>query len=257
MDNNEVKLKYLGINGFEFSVGGNILLIDPYVSRTRADEPCSHQQTVRRHIHQADTIFLTHSHWDHLADIPEIVEITGAAVYGSLTSCNSLKSCSVPEDRINQFISYIPYSCGPFVVTPIPSLHKLPCLYPGEYDDIPERLLMRHEFLEGGTWAFLVEVESTSFLILGSANYIASELDGKKTDYLIVSISGRTPEFMTDLHSIFSFQYCIPSHFDFFDTPLENAGIRVSVDEFTEEMRAIDPEIVILKPTPLSFIPIK
>ena len=252
-----MRLRYLGINGFEFMVAGYTLLIDPYISRTRADEPCSHPPTVHRHIQRADSIFLTHSHWDHLADVPEIVKITDAAVYGSQTTCNSLKSCSVRDDRINQFSSHVSYRCGPFVITPIPSLHKLPCLYPGVYKDTPERLVMRSDYLEGGTWAFRIEVGSTRFIILGSANYIASELEGESCDYLIVSIAGRTPDFMKALCEIISFQYCIPSHFDYFDTPLEDAGIRVSVDEFVEEMKTIDSDIVILQPTPLSCIPIK
>ena len=61
-----MKLRFLGINGFEFEVDGKTLLIDPYVSRDPA-RMCV-PDIVRRHIPRADYIVVTHSHWDHAAD---------------------------------------------------------------------------------------------------------------------------------------------------------------------------------------------
>lgn len=65
-----MKLKFLGINGFELQANGKTLLIDPYVTRDR--DRLSVPAVVRKHIKEADYIFLGHSHWDHAADVAEI-----------------------------------------------------------------------------------------------------------------------------------------------------------------------------------------
>ncbi len=257
LGNTVVELTFLGINGFRFSHMGYNLLIDPFSSRTSASEPVSNPKKVHKYSNKANTIFLTHSHWDHSADIPEIAAITGAAIYGSQTTCNILKYFEVEESLLHEFSSHTTYTCGPFNIRPIPSLHKSPCLYPGVYSEIPERVSLRSDYLEGGTWAFKITCNTTTFLILGSANYIPSEMKGEDCDYLLVSIAGREPHFMSSLLGDITTKNCIPTHFDYFDTPMEHPGMRVSVDEFRKEVASIDPNLVVHQPVHLRTMKIR
>ena len=99
-----MKVRSLGINGFEFRAGAETLLIDPYVSRDH--RRVSIPQVVRKHIKQADYILLTHSHWDHLADVPEIAKYTDAIIVGSLTTLNICRHYKIAESRLRQYESH-------------------------------------------------------------------------------------------------------------------------------------------------------
>jgi len=90
---------WLGINGLELRLPDITVLIDPCVSRAHAS-PISNPANVARYIGHADAVFLTHSHWDHLIDVPLVVAQTGARVYGSETTLNICRARGVPENKL-------------------------------------------------------------------------------------------------------------------------------------------------------------
>jgi L-ascorbate metabolism protein UlaG (beta-lactamase superfamily) len=94
-------LRFLGINGFEFTRNRETLLIDPYVSRDPA-RVCV-PQTTRKHIKKADYILLTHSHWDHAGDVAEIAEYTDAMIVDSETMLNICRHFKIAEIRLRQY----------------------------------------------------------------------------------------------------------------------------------------------------------
>ena len=98
---NTMKLRSLGINGFELKTGGETLLIDPYVSRDH--RRVSIPGVVRKHIKQADYIVLTHSHYDHIAAAPELRDKLGIPIAIHETDAAYLKdpelNFSVAFDR--------------------------------------------------------------------------------------------------------------------------------------------------------------
>ena len=126
-----VRVRFLGINGFEFIRNGETLLIDPYVSRGPA-RVCV-PQTVRKHIKAADYILLTHSHWDHAGDVSEIAEYTNAVIAGSETMLNICRHFRIAETRLRRFENRRTIQLGAFSVTPLKSKHKDPVGYPGYY----------------------------------------------------------------------------------------------------------------------------
>lgn len=244
----EMELKSLGINGFEFKVGGETLLIDPYVSRNpgRVSIP----QVVRKHIQQADYIVLTHSHWDHLADVPEIAKYTDAQIVGSETTLNICRHFNIAESRLRQYKNHEPIHLGRFTLTPIRSKHKEPVGYPGRYDHVPARLDGVADYVEGGTWALLLTCAGHTFLNVGSANLVDEELQGTKCDYLLASIAGRTPDYLPRLLQCVETGVFIPTHWDdFFGHPVEDPHERVSLDKFHNEMKQVAPlmQVQVLK----------
>src|SRR5579884_1727965 len=76
----ELRVTYLGTNGYQFECNGRALLVDPYFSRvellsvalglrlqpdaTRIEEGLKHLAP------RADAILVTHGHFDHLLDVP-------------------------------------------------------------------------------------------------------------------------------------------------------------------------------------------
>jgi L-ascorbate metabolism protein UlaG (beta-lactamase superfamily) len=235
-----ITVRAFGINGFEFKASGKTLLIDPYVSRDHRRVSIPH--VVRKHIKQADYIILTHSHWDHLADVPEIAKYTDAVIAGSETTLNICRYHKIAESRLRQYENRRPIELGSFTVTPIPSKHKQPVGYPGRYDRVPTKIDYVSDYVEGGTWALLVTGCGTTFLNVGSANLIDEELQGIKCDYLLASIAGRDSEYLPRLLQCVEGKVFIPTHWDnFFGHPVETPGERVSLSEFRQEMKEVAP----------------
>lgn len=231
-------VRFLGINGFEFKANGKTLLVDPYVSRDPAR--LSVPAVVRKHIKEADYIFLGHSHWDHAADVAEIAKYTEAIIHGSETMLNICRYFKIPETRLRQFENRRAFILESFSVTPLKSKHKEPVGYPGYYHQPPTKIDRASDYCEGGTWALLLKCGGFSFLNLGSANLIDEELQGIRCDYLLAGISARAPDYLSRLLKCVRATMLVPTHWDdFFGHPVEAPGQRVDMDKFYEEMKEI------------------
>lgn len=242
-------LKSLGINGFEFTIQGETLLIDPYVSRN--PRRVSIPEVVRKHVPQADYVVLTHSHWDHLADVPEIAKYTDAVICGSETTLNICRHFKIAESRLRLYENHQTIQLGAFTLTPLRSKHKEPVGYPGHYDQVPKRLDGVADYVEGGTWALLVTGGGHSFLNVGSANLIDEELQGTKCDYLLASIAGRASDYLPRLLECVEAEVFIPTHWDdFFGRPAENPRERISLSVFQGEIETLAPgqQVRVLQP---------
>ena len=243
-----MQVKFLGINGFELTRHGETLLIDPYVSRDHR-RLCIPEVT-RKHIKKADYIALTHSHWDHAADVAEIAKYTNAVILGSETMLNICRYFKIAESRLRQYENGHAFALGKFSLTPIRSKHKEPVGYPGYYHQPPTAIRRAADYVEGGTWALLVRSEKCTILNLGSANLIDEELGGIKCDYLLAGISKRAPDYLPRLLKCVTASTLIPTHWDnFLGHPVEAPGERISLKDFHEEMQRIAPmqQVKVLK----------
>jgi L-ascorbate metabolism protein UlaG (beta-lactamase superfamily) len=74
-----VELTWLGTAGFRIKTRNRTLLIDPYLSRNAQAIP---RQTLKpSDIQNAEVIFISHGHFDHIYDVPAIASNTGAKIY--------------------------------------------------------------------------------------------------------------------------------------------------------------------------------
>src|SRR5713226_7988309 len=92
---NQVVLKYLGTAGWEITDGTTSILIDPYLSRINGPAPpgggSGHSlagetrraygwgdvaspdvAAIDSHIQRADCVLVTHTHYEHILDVPHI-----------------------------------------------------------------------------------------------------------------------------------------------------------------------------------------
>lgn len=123
-----LSFRWLGVAGVELACGGRTLLIDPFFTRppfhrlflgcVAPDRAC-----ISRHIHRADAALVTHAHYDHLMDVPDTAELTGARVYGSPNVCALVRLSGQPDDRIQSIAPGDVLECGPFRVTVLESRH--------------------------------------------------------------------------------------------------------------------------------------
>ena len=85
-------LKWLGNAGFKFRLGKSILLIDPFLTRPKQMQIyfgriAVDRQAIDQHVKECSHILVSHTHFDHFMDVPEIAVHTGAMVHGSANTC--------------------------------------------------------------------------------------------------------------------------------------------------------------------------
>jgi L-ascorbate metabolism protein UlaG (beta-lactamase superfamily) len=209
---------WLGINGFELRLPGTTILIDPCVSRAHAS-PISNPANVARYIGPADAVFLTHSHWDHLIDVPHVVAQTGARVYGSETTLNICRARGVPENRLTLIGHGTRLNVAKGVsVQVIRSKHKEPVAYPGYYTRVPDVRSDRSHYLCGDVFAFLFDIDGLRLLNIGSSNLDAAAIKGTACDLFFCGVSNYfdSPGFPQLVYDNIAFKTFVPTHHDDF-----------------------------------------
>jgi len=96
---NAIRVTYLGVNGFQFETSGHALLVDPYFTRValfsaalnhRIESNPGRVNEGLRHVQRrVDAVLVTHAHFDHLLDVPEIMRRTHAQLLAGPTAIPS------------------------------------------------------------------------------------------------------------------------------------------------------------------------
>ena len=104
-----VRVTYLGVNGYQFEANGHALLVDPYFTRTGLTAVALQQRIEPdeariafglQHVRpRADAVLVTHAHFDHLLDVPEIRRQTNAWLISGETAANLAMSCGIDRNR--------------------------------------------------------------------------------------------------------------------------------------------------------------
>ena len=92
--------QWLGTAGFRISFEDKVILIDPYLTRNERARPV--QDLTPADMADADYIFLSHGHFDHLADIPVIMKVAEADIYCSPVSADTLVGAGVTAGSIHR-----------------------------------------------------------------------------------------------------------------------------------------------------------
>jgi L-ascorbate metabolism protein UlaG (beta-lactamase superfamily) len=100
-----IEFRWLGTAGIELRENDQVLAVDPYLTRTPVWKTWvgrvqPNRELIAEKIGHCDHILVTHAHWDHILDVPDIVRNTGAMAYGSSNSCRLLAACGVPQEKI-------------------------------------------------------------------------------------------------------------------------------------------------------------
>jgi L-ascorbate metabolism protein UlaG (beta-lactamase superfamily) len=120
--------RWLGVGGIELRASSQILAIDPFFTRPsfwqmwfQRVEP--NRQAIAENLPECNFILVTHAHWDHIMDVPQIIENTRAIALGSLNVCKLLKALGTPQNQIREIAAGDALSLGPFNTQVLASAH--------------------------------------------------------------------------------------------------------------------------------------
>ena len=246
-----MKVKWFGTNALEFQCeNGTDFMIDMYVSRNR--ERLNIPSEVEKYVTGVPKwVLMTHAHWDHLADMPQIIAKTGTILYASATACNIMRALEVPEANLHE-IRYgdhleLP---GGVTVDVLESRHKGYADEAAGYAEPPTResLASADNWRCGEVFAFLIHAEGRRILNAGSANF----LDTAKPivcDEFFCGISRWEEGFPQLLQRNVRFSTLIPTHHDEFRKPLSEFALRGDLPRLQEAI----PSLVAKELSPLTW----
>jgi L-ascorbate metabolism protein UlaG (beta-lactamase superfamily) len=286
----QVTLRWLGTAGWEISDGAMVILIDPYVSRIFGPQPPGRAPYARTpedtrplygwddvavpdlaaidaHIQRANFVLVTHTHYDHVLDVPAIALKTHAAVIGTESTENVLRAYKVPEEQLITVRGGEDYEFGAFSLKVIPSLHSpLDHKHYFSSEKAPQGmkapLTLRQMHPEGGTLAYLIRFHGHQILAFGGMNYIEREIEGLEPDVVLVGAAASRKEIhdysgrlMRDLRFP---TLVLPTHWDNFTAPF-GASQQSSIDAlqfFLEEIKTASPKTKVITPRYFEAIPV-
>ena len=236
-----MKITYLGTTVLLFDDGADQILFDCHTTRPSIRQFLfsklqTDTVTADRVIRQFGftrlrAVFASHSHYDHVLDLPYYVNRCGGDVYGSPSALNVARGGGVGEERLHDFTAQPEVRIGAFSIRVIPSRHSRTHFYNddlGQTIDAPLRQpAHKKRFKEGGSFDFIVTHAGKTYVIRPSCNYIEGQLDGVRADVLFLAVAGLSKEkaawretFYAETVGKTRARLVIPLHWDKFFSPL-------------------------------------
>lgn len=219
-----LRFRWLGVAGLEFATNGQSLLIDPFVTRPPflrllAGRTEPNRSLIARHIPQADTVLVTHPHWDHLMDVPEVARRTGATVYGSPNTGALMRALGVPPDRLRPLAAGDRLTLGAFTVAVLPAQHLRVFGRPilaGTVSSTLRAPARLRDYRMDYDYSFLIEAGGLRLLDWSSE----TPAGAPPADVLFVKPFGGMPPAYAELLRTVRPRLVVPIHWDDFFRPL-------------------------------------
>ena len=224
MPERALSLTWFGCTTFRVEVAGRTLFFDTYLDRPPGLPPVGLSAA---DVTDADLVFVSHAHFDHMLGADTIAAATGATVVGSHETAHVLLDNGVPEAQILRVSGGEPVHCGgDIVVRVLPSLHSclfgsgssadsatecfgdlgtsaqdrraqtaaifelLPTISP-ELSDWFADAAPHCSHHDGGQLAYLIETPEGSVFVSASAGYWSPLLRDLRPDVALLALAGR------------------------------------------------------------------
>jgi len=125
-----IELTYTGVAGWHLRTPGHALSFDPYYTRMNMlrgeiRPAIPNLAAIREHAPPTESIFISHPHFDHIMDAPEVARLHGATIHASPQGCEMLRIVGVPEKQIRTIQSGDWLALGNVAVTVYRAQHRI------------------------------------------------------------------------------------------------------------------------------------
>jgi L-ascorbate metabolism protein UlaG (beta-lactamase superfamily) len=259
MERLNLQATFLGTTSLLFSDGKTCLLTDGFFSRPplwrvalgriAPDRTAIERGMTRAGITRLDAVLVSHSHYDHALDAPEVARLGGALLAGSPSSAHVARGWGLAEEQIRVVQSGDSLTFGAFRVSFLPSTHALPNLEAGTIDRPLVPPARASAYKDGGCFSLLIEHPAGSLLLQSSAGFIPNGLAGVHADAALLSLAmlgRRSPRYrlayFEQVAGLTGARVVYPIHHDDFTRPL---GDKVTflprwLDNTAEALRSLE-----------------
>lgn len=272
--------EWLGTAGWRVRTSTSTLLVDPYLSRFdtglaagrfdastplvvdtgRIDDALGAPGTPDG---AADLILVTHTHWDHFADVPTIAAARGATVFTSLTGHHLAQAMGLDQKQVAVVKGGEELGLGDVVVRVVPSLHSRTgnggLLFPGIRIETADRPQTIADLPEGDTLGFVIRPpDGAGVLLLGASDIddqALAGLDDIHAAMLPVPSNDVTVDYAGRLmRALGKPRTVVLTHWDDFESRLVNpprvaAGTRARMRDLTDAVRRVSPRTRVIVPS--------
>ncbi|MCP4114168.1 MAG: MBL fold metallo-hydrolase [Desulfobacteraceae bacterium] len=230
-----VKIRWTGAAGLDISLDGRTFLVDPYVTRpgrysilfkALVSDKSAVQSFVQDRTGRIAGIVASHTHFDHVLDIPGIVPFCRGPVVGSKSLANLLDRHGL-NHRVRVCKGGETVSLDHDIsVTMIPSAHgrvlmgRVP--YPGEINSGTRLPMKASGYALGAMFMPRLVINGATILHAGSAGFDRHAMEGHTCDVLFMCVPGwqRSPGYVTRFPRMVDPKIIVPFHYDDFTRPL-------------------------------------
>lgn len=165
-----IQFRWLGVAGIELKAGNEVLLIDPFLTRfppwkTWFGHVRSNTEEIAERIHRLDYVLISHAHFDHIMDVPEIIRQKRAKAYGSANACRIMKICGAPKEKIHEIKAGDVLRLGDFEVQVLGSKHgKVPNIFNGSISPALKPPLRARDYKMDVLFTFRISINGTRLM---------------------------------------------------------------------------------------------
>jgi len=244
-----MKLTWFGTAGFSIETDYHTILIDPYFSRNEKAIP--EQTMAPSDIKRADFIFISHGHFDHIYDVPEIASNTEAMVYCGTGVDNTLVGKGLDKDLIHtvksdgEIFEFEGIQAQSFYSEHIKfDSWLLIKTLAGINFRIPRYLPLMREYPKGQVLSWRFNIDGKIIHHFGSGGSPQDELErlgAEPIDILLVPLQGHTHinRIAHNYVKVLKPKVVIPHHQDDFYPPISTL---VNIQPFRELVESTNPD---------------
>ncbi len=249
-----MELQWYGTATIFFQEDDTTVLFDPYISLNEKVRAYNHELAA-----EIKHILITHGHFDHLVDVPELLKDKEKTVHCSKTAAETLLKEGVNSHQINIIAPEDSLEIGPFHIR----------VLSGEHINFDFKLIMstlfnrrllqyKHnlrtiarssprKYPQGEVLVFEIEAKGKKVLHMGSLNLDEKEKYPEGVDLLTLPFQGRS-----DIN-----EYALPFveklkpkalYLHHFDDTFPPVSQTVNCDIFVEKIRNNFPEVKVIVP---------
>jgi L-ascorbate metabolism protein UlaG (beta-lactamase superfamily) len=193
-----MKIRWFGTAAISYTQDDKTIIFDPFCGRNKKLGCFSPRELAA----QGD-IFITHGHFDHLADVPEILARNTATVYCSQPEAESLIKFGVAPERIVAVSPGQNLSLGPFSIRVLKGKHIifdrklvlqtfLSWRAIRYFTNFVKMLKVANKFPERQTLVYNIEVDGKRIMHMGSLGLAEDEVYPAAPDILVLPFQGRS-----------------------------------------------------------------